>query len=81
MTPVWASATLGVCIYHPAMLLLSCQLRTPFSPPAGRVNHGDGVGQCGQGSHWPLAHFRVCAELPCPLRGAHFQDRGSLCLV
>lgn len=28
-------------------------------------------------AHLPPAHFRMCAELPCPLQGAHLQDRGE----
>lgn len=67
MTPVWASATLSVCIYHPAMFPLSRQLRTPFSPPGERVNRGDGVGPCGQGSLAPGPLSNVCrASLPPP---------------
>lgn len=78
MTSGWASATFGVCMYRPAMLLLSCQLRTPFSRLGGRVNHGDGVGPCGQGSLAPgplLSVFR--ATLP-PARGTFPRQREPL---
>lgn len=78
MTPVWASATLSVCIYHPAMFPLSCQLRTPFSPPGERVNRGDGVGPRGQGSLAPGPLLNVCrASLPPPRGTSPGQRRAS----